>query len=517
MTSTSSSGIKGGGQGRARATETVVLGAGFGGLAAAIRALARGENVTLIDQCEAPGGRGQVLEHDGFRHDTGPTVWTAPFLVDELFQLLGEKREDRIDLLPVEPWYRYVFDDGRTFDYGGTVEDTCRAIAEFREGDVDGYRRLVKTSQRLYQTGFEELGDQPFDGLGSMVKVLPSLARLGAWRSVWQLVCRHLKDPALRQAFSIQPLLVGGNPFDTTCIYSLIHYLERAHGVWFPRGGTGAMASELAGLFERHGGRLRLSTAVQEIVTDEGSPTVRPTARGVRLADGSWVRADRVIANIDPPHVYSRMLPGVRRKRWTDRRLNRLRFSMGLFVVFFGTKRRYDEVPHHTIVLGPRYRELLRDIFHRGVLADDMSIYLHRPTATDPSFAPAGCDSFYALAPVPNLRAGIDWSVEGPRYQRAILQRLEETVLPGLQDSIVQPSYRDPVDFESRFCATEGAGFSIQPLLTQSAGFRFNNKSEEVEGLFFVGAGTHPGAGLPGVLSSAKVVDRLVSREQEAS
>ncbi len=482
----------------------VVVGAGFGGIAAALRLRARGYAVTLLDRLDQIGGRAQVYRRGGYVFDAGPTVITAPFLFDELFALFGRETRDYVDLRPVSPWYRFQFHDGRTFDYGGKVEDTLAEIQRFDPADCDGYRRLVAASKRIFDKGFVELADHPFHRVRDMLRVAPALARLRSDRSVFRMVSRHIRNPQLRQAFSIQPLLVGGNPFDTTSIYSLIHYLEREWGIHFPMGGTGALVSGLGRLLEEEGVRIELGVGVEEIEVEAGR------ARGVRLDGGRKIAADVVVSNADAPFLYKHMVDRRSRRKWSDRRVDRMKYSMGLFVLYFGTTRRYPDVAHHTIVMGPRYRELLRDIFHRKVLAEDMSLYLHRPTATDPGMAPPGCDAWYVLSPVPNLQSGIDWDEAGPAYRDRVVDTLERTTLPGLRDAITEDFFVTPADFRSRFLSLHGAGFSVQPLLSQSAYFRFHNRSEDVENLFLVGAGTHPGAGLPGVLSSAKVLDRIV-------
>ncbi len=482
----------------------VVVGGGFGGIAAALRLRARGYEVTLVDRCERLGGRAQVYRRGDFVFDAGPTVITAPFLFEELFELFGRKLADYVEMRPVEPWYRFRFHDGRQFDYGGTVEETLAEIARFEPRDRQGYLRMLEMSRRIYDKGFTELSDQPFHRLGQMLRVAPALMRLKSYRSVYGLVSHYLRSPELRQAFSIQPLLVGGNPFDTTSIYALIHYLERSFGIHFPMGGTGALVDALGRLLDEQGVCVRLGETVDRIRVVDGA------ARGVRLESGEEIPSECVVYNGDAVRLYRDLLPEAPRRRWTRRRLARMRHSMGLFVLYFGTRRRYEDVAHHTICMGPRYRGLLRDIFHRGVLADDFSLYLHRPTATDPDMAPPGCDAWYVLSPVPNLESGIDWSREGPAYRDRIVASLEETLLPGLRDVIVEDFYVTPEDFRHEYLSEHGAGFSVQPLLSQSAWFRFHNRSEEVRDLYLVGAGTHPGAGLPGVVSSAKVLDRLV-------
>ncbi|MFM8231699.1 MAG: phytoene desaturase family protein, partial [Chthoniobacterales bacterium] len=339
----------------------LVVGSGFGGLAAALRLRALGHKVTLLERQSDHGGRARVFRRDGFFYDAGPTVLTAPFLFDELFTLFGENRADHIEFLPVKPWYRMIDHEGRTFDYGGTVEDTLREIGKFNPLDQRGYLRLLEKSRKLYETGFTKLAAEPFGSPTDMIRILPDLVRLRGDRTVYDLVCSHLRDPSLRMFFSIQPLLVGGNPFDTSCLYSLIHYLERQWGVWFPRGGTGALVDALIALGQRHGVNFRTNATVDEILIREGR------ASGVRLSSGEQIEANLVVANADPPTVYGKLIPAKHRRTWTDAKLATRTYSMGLFVLYFATNRRYADVAHHTILFGPRYRGLLEDIFQRGV------------------------------------------------------------------------------------------------------------------------------------------------------
>ena len=484
--------------------KALVIGAGFGGIAAALRLRAKGYEVSLIDRCSRIGGRAQVFERDGFKHDAGPTVITAPFLFRELFALFGERFEDHVRLVPLTPWYRFHFSDNTQFDYGGTLDETLAEIARIEPGDCDGYRSLLAQSEKIFNVGFLQLSAVPFHRFGAMLKQIPALLRLRSHDTVWQLVCRHLKNSKLRQAFSIQPLLVGGNPFDTTSIYGLIHYLERAHGVHFAMGGTSAITAALGALMARHGIDVKLNTTVRRIDVDEG------VASGVTLADGSSLIADVIVSDADPAHLYAAMVRSEDQARSVRLKLAAAKFSMGLFVLYFGTTRQYPEIAHHTIWLGERYRQLLAEIFNDKVLSKDFSLYLHRPTATDASFAPAGCDSFYVLCPVPNLQGSVDWAVEGPRLQARIIAALDETILPGLGACITSDFYMTPENFRSDYLSAHGAGFSVAPLFRQSAWFRFHNRAEGIRNLYLVGAGTHPGAGLPGVLCSAKVMDTLV-------
>ncbi len=484
--------------------KAIVIGGGFGGMASALRLKAKGYAVQLIDQSPQLGGRAQTYRHQGFRHDAGPTVLTAPFLLTELFALFQKDIKDYVNIVPLHIWYRFVFNDGRQFDYGGTLEDTLAEIEKFAPADRDNYLKLLKYSQAIFEIGFEKLATQPFHRWWTMLRILPYLIALKGYRTVWQMVSAHLKDDALRQAFSIQPLLVGGNPFDTTAIYSLIHYLERKWGVHFAMGGTGALVKALERLMLEEGITLTLNTPVKALHFE------KQVCRGVILANDEVLPASVVVANADAAYLYQQMIPKQKQALSARVKTKFSKFSMGLFVLYFGTTCQYPEVAHHTIVLGKRYRGLLDDIFNKKILAEDFSLYLHRPTATDTSFAPEGCDSFYVLVPVPNLQAKIDWSTAAPKLRQAIIARLAETVLPNLPQTITADFYKTPEDFAKDYSSLHGAGFSIAPLLRQSAWFRFHNQAEGIENLYLCGAGTHPGAGLPGVITSAKLLDNLI-------
>ncbi len=490
--------------------QAIVIGAGLGGLAAALRLRARGYGVTLVDRLDQLGGRAAVYRRNGFVFDAGPTVVTAPFLFDELFQLFGKRMADYLRMVPLAPWYRIRFHDGRTFDYGGTVADTEAEIRRFNPADVEGYRRFLARTREIFAVGFTQLGDLPFHDVRAMLRIVPTMIRLQSYRSVYGFVAKYIRHPALRQVFSFQPLLVGGNPFTTTSIYTLIHYLEREWGIHFAMGGTASIVAALGSLLDEEGVTVRLGATVEEITCERHGGRARTRVTGVRLAGGERLRADVVVANADAPFVYQRLIAPEFRRKWTNRRLRRLKYSMGLFVLYFGTRRTYPDLAHHMILLGPRYKGLLADIFNGHRLPHDFSLYLHAPTRTDPSMAPAGCEAFYVLAPVPNLQGSIDWSLEGPRLKDRIIDHLEDTVLPGLREHLVEQFYVTPEHFRDTLLSLHGTGFSIQPILQQSAYFRFHNRSEDVDGLFLVGAGTHPGAGMPGVLSSAKVLDRLL-------
>lgn len=487
----------------------VVIGSGFGGLAAAVRLGARGYRVTVLERRDRPGGRAYVYEQDGFKFDGGPTVITAPFLFEELWELCGRKLEDDIDLRPVTPFYRIRFPDGDSFDYTGDAEAMKEQIERLEPRDVKGYEKLMAMSRRIFETGFERLSFTPFGKWTDMARILPDMIKLRSYRTVYGLVSSFIKNEKLRQVLSFHPLLVGGNPFDTTSIYSLICWLERKWGVWFPMGGTGSLVKGLIKLIEGQGSTVTCGIDVDQIEVTDGRAT------GVRLKDGTRIVADIVVSNADSAFTYKHLIAPEHRKHWTDKKVDKARFSMSLFVWYFGTKRKYEDVAHHTILLGPRYKGLLDDIFHNKKLADDFSLYLHRPTATDPSLAPEGQDGFYVLSPVPHMDSGVDWEEHAEVYRKKISEFLGRTVLPGLEDELATSRMLTPIGFQRDLNSVKGAAFGMEPVLTQSAYFRPHNKSQDIDGLFLVGAGTHPGAGVPGVLSSAKVLDHVVPDASE--
>ncbi len=482
----------------------IVIGSGFGGLSAAIRLRAMGHEVILLEARDEPGGRASVVEKDGYTFDTGPTVITAPYLFEELFEMVDRDIDDYLNFTPVDPFYRVTFPDGEYFDYVGDEERLLAQIERFNPDDVEGYKKLAAHAQRIFEVGYEELADQPFDSLMDMLRVVPDMIRLGNYRSVYSLVAKYIKDDRLRQVFTFQPLLVGGNPFNVTSIYLLIHWLERKWGVHFAMGGTTAIVNAMWQLLEEIGVELHLSTPVETIdVGDDG-------VEAVVTESGERIPCQFVVSNADPSFTYREMIDPRHRSRNSDGRVGRVKQSMGLFVGFFGTDRPYEDIKHHTIVLGPRYKGLLNDIFNKKILADDFSLYLHRPTATDESLAPEGHGAFYVLSPVPNNESGIDWSEKGDEYMERIVAHLEERHMPGLRESITTQFWHTPDYFQEELRSVAGAGFGPEPRLSQSAWFRYHNRSEDVDGLYFVGAGVHPGAGLPGVITSAKVMEKLV-------
>lgn len=483
----------------------IVIGGGFGGIASALRARALGFSVTLLDRGEQLGGRARWFEREGFCWDAGPTVITAPGMLDDLFALFGQRREDHLSFRSLDPFYRFHFSDGSSFAYGGDTEQISRSVSAFSPGDVEGYRNLAALSDRIFEIGFEQLAHVPFHTPWNLVRQLPALLRLGAFRSVYSAVAQHLSDPRLRRAFSTSPLLVGGNPFDTTSIYLLIHALERRWGVHYPVGGVRALVQALGRLLQDAGVEVRLGADVTEVELDR-----RGRVAGVRLADGERLPASHVVANGDPLTLYRKLLPESASGKLQRLRHKTLRHSMGLFLLYFGTRKRYPELDQHNILFGRNFREPLEDIFYNGRIPEDFSIYLHRASASDDSAAPAGCDSFYALVPVPHLGGGQNWNEQASQLRESIIERLEDRLLPGLGEHLAVDFHVTPEDFGSDFQSHLGTGFSIAPLFHQSAWFRFHNRAPKVPGLYLVGAGTHPGAGIPGVLSSARVVQRLL-------
>ncbi|UCG52308.1 MAG: phytoene desaturase [Candidatus Latescibacterota bacterium] len=492
----------------ALSTRAAVIGSGFGGLAAAVRLQTAGIDVTVFEKRDRPGGRAYVYEDEGFIFDAGPTVITAPHVFEELFAEAGRDLNDYAKLIPVDPFYRLVWEDGDAFHYNGDTDSMVAQIRERDPRDVGGYLAFTEFARRVFHAGYRELAATPFLRFTDMLKVAPALIRLRADRSVYGTVSRFVKNDHVRQALSFHSLLVGGNPFDTSCIYTLIHYLEREWGVYFPRGGTGALVRAMVRLLEELGGEIRLETPVKRIDIDQRN------GQAVHLVTTDQKEREPfglVVSNADIHHTYAYLLRSVSQAEKMRRRLEKMDWSMSLFVLYFGTDRRYTgEIEHHTILFGPRYKELLDDIFHGDQLPDDFSLYLHAPTITDPSLAPPGCEAFYVLSPVPHLgRAPLDWGGIAEDYADRILAYLERH-LPGLRGHIVTKRWFTPADFRSVFHTYQGSAFSCAPKLTQSAYFRPHNRDNRIPGLYIVGAGTHPGAGVPGVMNSAKATARLV-------
>ncbi len=483
----------------------IIIGSGFGGLSAAIRLQTQGHEVTIIEKRDKPGGRAYVYEQDGFKFDGGPTIITAPWLIDELFTLAGKQTKDYVKLVKIDPFYNIRWEDGTIFNYNDDKQNLYAQIAKINPKEIENYKKFAKSLNEIYRVGFD-LIDKPFSSVWDMAKVVPAMIKLRSDRSVYKFASRFFKDERLREAFSFHPLLIGGNPFKATSIYAMIHELEQKFGVWFAMGGTGALVKALSDLFKDTGGEILLETEVREIVVDE---TTR-RAKGVRLMTGETLEADAVVSNADIAFTYMNLISPQFRKKYSDGYLKKLNYSMSLFVIYFGTDKKYDDIAHHEIILGRRYKGLLDDIFVNKTLSEDFSLYLHRPTATDATLAPEGCDSWYVLSPVPHLGGNTDWKSQAKNYRDSIINYLEKHYLPELSKHIVSEHYIDPLHFEGTLNSYLGSAFSVEPTLTQSAYLRPHNKSEDIENLYFVGAGTHPGAGLPGVMSSGKIVAKMI-------
>ena len=483
---------------------TVVIGSGFGGIAAALRLKAKGHNVTLVEKHKDLGGRARVFKRNGFTFDAGPTVITAPHLIYELFELFNKNPKGYINFQPLDTWYRFVFDDGSKFDYSGNEQKMINQIKEINPDDVEGYEKLVNFTKKIFDKGFTELSEVPFDKPSFMIKQIPALLKLKSYKSVYALVSSYIKNEKLRRLLSMHPLLVGGNPFTTTSIYGLILYLEKKWGIHYSIGGTGQIINGLEKLMVEEKIEIIKGREVTNIISRDNNII------GVKLDNNKEIISDNVICNADPPAVYSKLIDSKNTNSIFNWKIKRMEYSMGLFVYYFGTKKTYSNVEHHTIKFGDKYKEHLDDIFKHKKLNEDISFYLHRPTATDKSMAPKDNDCFYVLVPVPNNQSEIDWSIEGDKIKNLVIDKMEKALLPNLRENIVEDFYLTPDYFEKELNTKHGSGFSIQPKFSQSAYFRFHNKSEIFHGLYFVGAGTHPGAGVPGVLSSAKVLDKIL-------
>jgi len=483
----------------------IVIGSGFGGIAAALRMRAKGYKVTLVEKHPDLGGRARVFKKDGFTYDGGPTVITAPYLFEELFSLFDKKISDYVKIVPLELWYRFVFEDKTYFDYSGNETSMEKEIQKFSKTDISGYKKLVNFTKKIFDKGFTELSTKPFNDIKFMLRQIPALLKLKSYQSVYKLVSSYISNEKLRRVFSMHPLLVGGNPFTTTSIYTLILYLEKKWGIHYSIGGTGSVVNALEKLMKEEGIEIIKNAEVTEMLSSDNK------IEGVQINNKDNLYGNYIICNSDPPNVYKNLIKSKKKYGFLfNQKVKRMNYSMGLFVYYFGSKKKFKEVAHHTIYFGKSYENHLSKIFDQKILSDDISYYLHRPSATDSSMAPKDHDAFYVLVPVPNNLSGINWSMEGERFKELVLTKMDQTVLPGIKENVVSDFYLTPDYFENELSTLHGSGFSIQPKFTQSAYFRFHNKSEIFDNLYFVGAGTHPGAGMPGVLSSAKVLDELL-------
>ena len=485
--------------------KVIVIGSGFGGLASALRLRAKGYEVTLLEKHPDLGGRARVFKKGNFIYDGGPTVITAPYLIEELFSLFNKKISNYVKIVPLDLWYRFVFNDGETFDYSGNEKSMEKEIKKFSEKEYEGYNKLVKFTEKIFDKGFTDLSDKPFNNFSFMVKQIPSLLNLKSYKSVYGLVSNYISNEKLRRVFSMHPLLVGGNPFTTTSIYALILFLEKKWGIHYSMGGTGSVVKALEKLMEEENIRVIKDAEVTEIISKNKD------VKAVKINNSKIIDCDYVVCNSDPPNVYKNLIKSKDNYNFLfKQKMKRMDYSMGLFVYYFGSKKQYKNVAHHTICFGKSYEEHLEKIFEKKVLSEDISYYLHRPSATDPNMSPNGQDAFYVLVPVPNNLSNINWSSEGEKFKNLVLDKMDKSVLPGIKENVVSDFYLTPDYFEKDLATLHGSGFSIQPKFSQSAYFRFHNQSEVFDNLFFVGAGTHPGAGMPGVISSAKVLDKIL-------
>ena len=482
----------------------IVIGSGFGGIAAALRMKAKGYSVTLIEKHPDLGGRARVFKKEGFTFDAGPTVITAPKLLEELFTLFNKNISDYVKIIPLKLWYRFIFDDKSSFDYSGDEELMKKEIEKYAIDDFVGYQKLVKLTEKIFDKGFTELSSKPFNNISFMLKQVPALLKLKSYKSVYELISTYISDNKLRKIFSMHPLLVGGNPFTTTSIYTLILFLEKKWGIHYSLGGTGNLVKAFEKLMKEEKIEIIKNSSVTEL-TNLNNQIV-----SVTINNKDVLKADYIICNSDPPNVYKNLIKPNNYGFLFNKKIERMNYSMGLFVYYFGSKKQYNDVAHHTICFGKSYKDHLNKIFEKKELSEDISYYLHRPTATDPSMAPPGQDCFYVLVPVPNNLSNINWHKEGEKFKQLIINKMSEQILPNLKENITADFYVTPDYFENDLSTLHGSGFSIQPKFTQSAYFRFHNKSEIFNNLYFVGAGTHPGAGIPGVISSAKVLDELL-------
>ena len=486
------------------AKKIIVIGSGFGGLASSLRLKAKGYDVTLVEKHPDLGGRARVFKKGNFIYDGGPTVITAPYLFEELFSLFNKNISDYVNIVPLDLWYRFVFNDGDTFDYTGDNKSMEKEIKKFSENDFQGYNKLVNFTEKIFNKGFTDLSDKPFNNFTFMIKQIPALLSLKSYKSVYKLVSDYISNEKLRRVFSMHPLLVGGNPFTTTSIYTLILFLEKKWGIHYSMGGTGSVVKGLEKLMEEENIYIAKNAEVTEIISENN------IVKGVKINNSKVINCDYIVCNSDPPNVYKNLIKSRNDYNFLFKhKMNRMDYSMGLFVYYFGSKKQYKDVAHHTIFFGNSYKEHLNKIFEKKTLSEDISYYLHRPSATDPNMAPSGQDAFYVLVPVPNNMSKINWSNEGEKFKNLILDKMDKSVLPGIKENVVSDFYLTPDYFEKDLATLHGSGFSIQPKFSQSAYFRFHNQSEIFKNLYFVGAGTHPGAGMPGVLSSAKVLDKL--------
>jgi phytoene desaturase len=496
----------------------VVIGGGFGGLASAIRLQALGIETTLLERRERTGGRAYQLQEKGYTFDMGPSLVTAPEVINRVFERAGTSLDDALTLVPLDPFYRVYFHDKSRFDYNGTPEDMKREMRQFNEADADRYDAYMEAIKPIYEEVIENgLGSRPFGDPMTMIRFAPTALKLGAWRTATQFANKYFKDWRHRFVYSFHALYIGGNPFNSPAIYQMIPYLERAQGVWYAPGGMRSLVKAMEAAFIKMGGTVKTDTTVARIVTEKAASSKKPRVTGVRTEAGETFPADIVVSNADVGHTYMHLLDPAHRRKWTDTRAAKQEYTMSCFLLFLGVKRRYPDLAHHTLILAERYKELLKDLFDRKILPEDFSMYLHAPTRSEDGMAPPGCESLMVLVPVANNRSGIDWKKESAAYADRVLDFLEKWGLTDLRANLEVFRVFTPDDFQSQLLATYGNAFGLVPSLLQTGYFRPHNRSEDVAGLYLAGAGTHPGAGVPGVLLSAEAVEQCVKEDWKLS
>ena len=517
----------------------LVIGAGFGGLSLGIRLQSLGFDTTIVEKLDAPGGRAYVKKTKGFVFDMGPTVITVPHFIEELFELKrGKHNLNNPDfpsceplsaettnlsetsgyatIVPIAPFYRIYFHDKTYFDYDGNRNNTLAQIKKIAPEDLKGYERFHEAAEAIFKRGFLELGYTFFEDTKTMLSVLPDLLKLDAVRNLFSFTSKYFSNEKLRQVFSYETLLIGGNPFSVPAIYAMIHFVEKTWGVHYVMGGTGELVNGMVKKFEELGGCIRFDSEVESIkVAKRDRIFSKPRVTGLKLKNGEDLFAEIVVSNADYANTYMRLIER-KHRRWNNNwKIQRMSYSMSLVVIYFGFKATQPlDLRHHNIILGPRYRQLLSDIFNRKILAQDFSQYLHVPTITDPLLAPENHHAAYTLIPVPNNQSNIDWDNEGPKLTDAVLLFLDkEGYIPDLMANLVHSEFITPDYFENTLNSYIGNGFGVEPKLTQSAFFRPHNRSEDIENLYLVGANAQPGAGTPSVMMSAKMTARAIARD----
>ncbi len=484
--------------------KALIVGSGIGSLSLAIRLLANGFDVEIFEKGDSPGGHANQLKLNGYTFDTGPTLITAPDMIKQLFSALGENMEDYVKLIPLDPYYRIYFHDKTYFDYSGNIESMINQMEKFNKRDSDNFLRFLNHSRKIYNAVIRDgLGSTPFNKPSTMLQFVPKALKLGAFMPAYYLSSIYFKDFRHRFIFSFHPLFIGGNPFRVPSVYLMISYLENTGGVWYAQGGMFNLIQAFVDIIEKHGGKVHLNSEVQEIIVSENK------AKGA-LVNGKIINSDLVISNADVTHTYSKLIHN-KKFRWSESKTGRLKHSMSAFIIYIGVKKKYPQLLHHTLVLSERYKELINDIFDNHILPDDFSLYMHIPSRTECTMAPPGCESIYILAPVTNLKSKFDWEDMKEEFADRIIEYLEkEYDLDDFRENIEVKKIATPKDFETMKNCFLGSPWSLEPILTQTALFRPHNVDKYIDNLYLVGAGTHPGAGLPGVMLSAEATGKLI-------